>query len=213
MEQSIGVFGENVLLWASLLRQVPTRPRAQVLLQHANYFLDELKASPEAQQLPVQSVEDGLFAIAALIDEIAFNLSDLRPIWSQTPLQATRFLTNNAGVEVFERLRRVRQGPKGVLATYVIVLGLGFQGCYGLPGADRYALAQLRRDLAVEIGVDQDRDWKGGVLPRTKEQEVEAFRRFREPWWRQMWFGRLLAALAAVGGVVSLGLLLYGHLS
>jgi type VI secretion system protein ImpK len=208
VEQSIGVFGENVLLWASLLRQVPTRPRAQVVLGHANYLLDELKISAEAQALPVQSVEDGLFAIAALVDEIAFNLPDLRPFWSQTPLQATRFLTNNAGVEVFERLRRVRQGPKSVLATFAVVLGLGFQGCYGLPGADRYALGQLRR----ELGVDADRDWKGGVLTPTREQEVEAFRRFREPWWRKAWFGRLLCALLAASGLVALGLLLYGHL-
>lgn len=211
MEQSIGVFGENVLLWACLLRQVPTRPRAQVVLQHANYLLDELKVSTEAQQLPVQSVEDGMFALAALIDEIAFNLPDLRPIWSQTPLQATRFMTNNAGVELFERLRRVRQGPKSVLATYVVVLGMGFQGCYGLPGADRYLLAQLRRDLGLEIGVDPDRDWKGGVLARTKEQEVEAFRRYREPWWRRVGFGRALAALLALGGLTTLALLLYGH--
>ena len=212
MEQSIGVFGQNVLLWACLMRQVPTRPRPQILLGHANYLLDELKVSAEAQQLPVQSVDDGLSAIAALIDEIAFNLPDLRPFWSQTPLQATRFMTNNAGVEVFERLRRVRQGPKSVLSTYVVVLGLGFQGCYGLPGADRYALAQLRRDLALEIGVDPDRDWKGGVLTATREQEVEAFRRFREPWWRKVWFGRLLAALLCVGGLVTLGLMLWRHL-
>jgi len=212
VEQSIGVFGENVLLWACLVRQVPTRPRAQVLLQHANYLLDELKASPEAQQLPVQSVEDGLFAIAALIDEIAFGLPDLRPAWSQTPIQATRFLTNNAGVEVFERLRRVRQGPKAVLATYVVVLGMGFQGCFGLPGADRYALAQLRRDLALEIGVDPDRDWKGGVLARSREAEVTAFRRFKEPWHRALWLGRALTALGAIAGVLALFLMLYGRL-
>lgn len=211
MEQSIGVFGENVLLWACLLRQVPTRPRAQVVLQHANYLLDELKVSPEAQQLPVQSVEDGMFALAALIDEIAFNLPDLRPVWSQTPLQATRFMTNNAGVELFERLRRARQGPKSVLATYVVVLGMGFQGCYGLPGADRYLLTQLRRDLGLELGVDPDRDWKGGILLRTKEQEVEAFRRYREPWWRRVGFGRIVAALFAVGGLATLALVLYRH--
>jgi type VI secretion system protein ImpK len=70
----------------------------------------------------------------------------------------------------------------------------------------------MRRDLALEIGVDPDRDWKGGVLTATREQEVEAFRRFREPWWRKAWFGRLLTALLCVGGLITLGLLLYGRL-
>lgn len=195
-----------------MVRQVPTRPRADVLLQHANYLLDELKVSADAHQLPVQSVDDGMFAIAALIDEVAMGLGDLRPYWSQAMLQATRFMTNNAGVEVFERLQRVRQGPKSVLATYAAVLGVGFQGCYGLPGADRYALAQLRRDLAVELGVDPDRDWSGGVLARTREQMVEALERAKEPFWRSIWMGRLLALLLCLGGAAALGWLLYGLL-
>lgn len=212
MEQSIGVFGENVILWACLVRQVPTRPRADVLLQHANYLLDELKASQEARELSLQCAEDGMFAIAALIDEVAMSLPDLRPYWSQAMLQATRFMSNSAGVELFERLHRVRQGPKSVLATYAAVLGVGFEGCYGLPGADRYALAQLRRDLAVELGVDPDRDWQGGVLGRTREQMVGAFDTRREPWWRSVWVGRLLALLLCLGGAAALGLLLYGRL-
>jgi type VI secretion system protein ImpK len=214
VEQSIGVFGENVLLWACLLRQVPTRPRADVMLQHANYLLDELKQSPEAQQLPVQSVDDGMFAIAALIDELAMGLPDLRPYWGQAMLQATRHMTNNAGVEVFQRLaERVRHGPRSVLATYAAVLGIGFQGSYGLPGADRYALSQLRRDLATQLGVDPDRDWKGGVLARTREQAVKTFDKLGEPWWRKVWFGRLLAGLLLGTGLVALLLMLYGLMS
>ena len=148
MEQSIGVFGRDVLLWACLLRQTHQRPQPQALLQHANYLLDELKRAEETQQLPLQSVEDGMFAIAALIDEICMGNAELRPLWSQYSLQATRFNTNNAGVELFHRLQNVRQGPHSVIATYIVVLGLGFQGCYGLPGADRYALQQLRRETS-----------------------------------------------------------------
>ena len=79
VEQSIGVFGQDVLLWTCLLGQAPGRPDAQTVLQHANNLLDELKRSREAQQLPVQSVEDGMFAIAGLIDEIAMALPDMRP--------------------------------------------------------------------------------------------------------------------------------------
>ena len=51
-----------------------------------------------AQELPVVSADDGMFAIAALLDEIAMSLPDLRPLWATSPLQGTRWATNNAGV-------------------------------------------------------------------------------------------------------------------
>jgi type VI secretion system protein ImpK len=202
VEQSIGVFGQDLLLWACLLRQLHQRPQVEQLYQHANNMLEELKRSPEAQALPLQSVEDGSFAIAALIDEIAMSLPDMRPYWSQYMLQAQRFQTNSAGVELFERLHRVRQGPKSVLATYATVLGVGFQGCYGLPGADRYALSQLRRDLSTQLGVDPDRDWAGGVLKAIRKEDVENLELFKVAWYKSVWFGRgiglflLLTAIA-----------------
>src|SRR5262249_15624919 len=97
-----------MLLWMCCLRQSPRRPPADHVHRQANLLLDELKASQAAQALPVQSVDDGMFAIAAILDEWAMNLPDLRPLWSNHPLQATRWLTNNAGVEFFQRLERVR---------------------------------------------------------------------------------------------------------
>jgi type VI secretion system protein ImpK len=203
VEQSIGVFGQDVLLWACLLRQVQRRPQPLLVAQHANWLLDELKRSREAMALPVQSVDDGLFAICAVIDEIAMALPDLRPAWSQSLLQASRHNTNNAGVEVFHRLQRVRQGPPAVLATYATVLGIGFQGCYGLPGADRYALAQLRRDLSVQLGVDPDRDWHGGVINRTRAEEVENLELFRLPWYKSVWIGRAVAGALFVSAVLT----------
>jgi type VI secretion system protein ImpK len=183
--------------------QVPARPQPQVVHQHANYLLDELRRSREAKALPVQAAEDGLFAIAAFIDEIAMGLPDLRPMWSQYSLQATRFSTTNAGVELFERLRRVRQGPPSVVATYTAVLGLGFAGCYALPGADKYALAQLRRDLAAQLGVDPDRDWSGGVIRTITKEEVDNIELFKVPWYQSIWFGRTIAFLLFVSAVVT----------
>src|SRR5271170_3746347 len=126
-----------MLLWLCVLRQSPRRPPAEHVHRQANLLLDELKGSKVALELPVQSVDDGMFVVAALLDEIAMNLPDLRPLWASRPLQATRWMTNNAGAEVFTRLDRVRQGPRTVLATYLVVLGVGFAGRYGLPGADR----------------------------------------------------------------------------
>ena len=209
MEQSIGVFGQDVLLWACLLTLTPQRPPAHEVHQHANHLLDELKRSRAANDLPLQSVEDGCFAIAAFIDEMAMGMDDLRPTWSQYTLQAGRHNTMNAGVELFERLeKRVRQGPKSVLATYQVALGLGFRGCYGLPGADPYRLVQLRRDLSIQLGVDADRDWSGGAIQRVHAEQVANLDLFKVAWFKTTSFGRALGAFLIVTGLVAITLVL-----
>ena len=209
MERTIGVFGEEVLLWICMLHQSPRRPPADHLHRQASLLLNELKQSRMAMELPVVSVDDGMFAIAALLDEIAMSLPDMRPTWAAAPLQATRWGTNNAGVEFFERLGRVRQGPKAVLATYVAVLGIGFQGRFALPGADRYALAQLRRQLSMEIGIDPDRDRQGGVLVAARPDAGPSSLLPKDPWWRSVWLGQLLSLATLVGGALALALILY----
>jgi type VI secretion system protein ImpK len=214
VEQTIGVFGEEMLLWLCVLRQSPQRPPPEHVHRQANLLLDELKGSKIAMGLPVESVDDGMFAIAALVDEIAMNLADLRPLWASHPLQATRWMTNNAGVELFQRLERVRNpaAPKSVFATYVTVLGLGFQGRFALPGADRYALAQLRRELHIQMGVDTDRDWAGGVLKPSRKDEAERVAP-REAWWRSIWVGRVVALLVLLSALGALTVVLVGYLA
>jgi type VI secretion system protein ImpK len=212
VEETIGVFGEEILLWMCVLRQSPRRPPAEHVHRQANLLLDELKSSPAGQALPVQSTDDGMFVIAALFDEWAMSMPDLRPLWSNHPLQATRWMTNNAGVEVFTRLERVRQGPKTVLATYVVVLGLGFLGRYGLPGVTREQLYLLRRELGLQIGVDADRDWKGGVLTPSRTDTGPAPFVPKDPWHRSLWFGRGLAIFTLVAGLGVLVGVLVGNL-
>ncbi len=212
MEQSIGVFGEEMLQWICVLRQSPRRPPPEHVHRQANLLLDELKGSKAAMQnLEVQSIDDGLFAIAALLDEMAMTMPDLRPVWASHPLQATRWMTNNAGVELFQRLERVKQGPKTILATYVAVLGMGFMGRFALPGVDRYGLVQIRRELSIIIGADTDRDWTSGVLRATRPEQA-AMVAAREPWWRSLWVGRTLAILVLLGGLATLAAVLAGNL-
>lgn len=211
MERAVGIFGEEMLLWICLLRQSPRRPPAEHVHRQATVLLDELKASKLAQSLPIDAVDDGMFALAALLDEVAMTLPDLRPLWAARPLQATRWMTNNAGVEFFQRLERSRRGPKSVLATFVAVLGIGFQGQYAIPGADRYALAQLRRQLALEVGVDPDRDWTGGVLKPTRADSGPSALLPKDPWWKSVGFGRALAALTVLGGAVALALVIWAN--
>ncbi len=201
--ESIGVFGEELILWVCILRQSPRRPQADHVYRQANFLLDELRQSKQAQLLPITSAEDGMFAVAALIDEIAMSLPDIRPWWSQNMLQARRFNTNNAGVEFYQRLDRVRQGPKTILATYVVVLGCGFLGQYGLPGRDPYLLNQLRAQLARELGVDADRDVMSGAIKAYRYDAMPAEFLPKEPIWKTVWVGRLVAViLLFVGGIL-----------
>ncbi|WP_437966502.1 DotU family type IV/VI secretion system protein [Sorangium sp. So ce260] len=204
METSIGVFGEEMLLWLCMLRQSPRRPPADHVLRQANLLLEELKGSRLAQEMPVASVDDGMFAIAAFADELAMSLPDLRPVWAQRPLQAARWMTNNAGVEFFERLERVRKGPLPVMATYACVLGLGFRGRYGLPGQNTDDLLRIRRDLSLKLGVDPDRDWSGGVLRPVRVEGVAVQHLPNLPLWQSALVGRVLAALLAITGAVAL---------
>ncbi|MGK3969175.1 DotU family type IV/VI secretion system protein [Sorangium sp. So ce1667] len=205
METSIGVFGEEMLLWLCMLRQSPRRPPADHVLRQASLLLEELKGSKLALSLPVASVDDGMFAIAAFADELAMALPDLRPVWAQRPLQASRWMTNNAGVEFFERLGRVQSGPLPVMATYACVLGLGFRGRYGLPGQNTDDLLRIRRDLSLKLGVDPDRDWSGGVLRPAIVDGVADRHVPGLPLWQSALVGRALAALVAIAGALALG--------
>ncbi len=209
LDGTIGVFGEEILLWICMLRQAQRRAAPDHVHRQANVLLDELGRSALARELPVESVDDGMFAIAALLDEIAMTLPDLRPLWSQAPLQSTRWMTNNAGVELFERLERVRSGPKPVLATFVVVLGVGFVGRYALPGADRDELLQLRRRLAIELGVDADRDWPTGVLKRAKLYDGGDASQ-AERWFEKLVTGRVLAASLLVASVSAVLFAIFG---
>lgn len=206
--RSIGVFGEETILWLCMLRQSPRRPPPDHVFRQVNFLLDELKASPAAQALPVVSADDGMFAIAALVDEVAMTLPDLRPFWSQTQLQARRWTTNNAGVEFYQRLERVRQGPRSVLATYVAVLGCGFLGQYGLPGRDQYLLLQMRAQLARELGVDSDRDVMGGAIKAYRYNALPAEFIPKDPWYKSVWMGRAIAFLLVISAGAALGLTL-----
>lgn len=211
VETIVGVFGHDVLQWVCAMRTAARRPTADQVHAHATYLLQELSASPDAQALPMQFVDDATFAIAALIDEVAMSLPDLRGLWSQQPLQAIRWMTNNAGVEVFERLARSRETPKKIMATYAVVLGLGFQGRFALPGANRYELAQLRSRLARELGVDPDRDWTSGVLRPLRPGDSSAMLP-KEPFHKTITFARIVGISVLVLGLTAFVLVLVSGL-
>jgi type VI secretion system protein ImpK len=94
----------------------------------------------------------------------------------------------------------------------MIVFGVGFMGRFGLPGAIQYGLVQVRREVSLQLGVDPDRDWKGGVL-RAPTQELEPSELLpKEPFYKSVLMGRIVAALLIVTGALTLGLVLYANL-
>ncbi len=181
------------------------------MFRQANFLLDELKMSKEAQALQVQIADDGLFAIASLIDEVAMAFPDLRVLWGQRPLQSARWMTNNAGVEFYDRLRRAREAAPNVLATFMVTLGIGFLGKYGLPGTNRYELVQFRHELSVRLGVDPDRDRAGGVLKAVRSDAGPSKLVARDPWYKQLWFGRALALTFLVLSLLGLVLVIVSN--
>jgi type VI secretion system protein ImpK len=203
VERSIGVYGEELLLWICAVRQSPRRPSPEHLLQQANNMLNDLKSAKSTDELPVVAADDGQFAIAALIDEIAMGFPEVRPLWTQYSLQATRWHTTNAGVEFYQRLDRVKQGPRNVLATYYVVLGLGFLGQFGLPGKIQYGATQTRIDIARILGVDPDRDWHAGALRPVREEAVTPIA-IKVPWYKSLWMGRGIGIFMLLVGLALL---------
>jgi type VI secretion system protein ImpK len=97
----------------------------------------------------------------------------------------------------------VKEGPRNVLATYYVVLGLGFLGKFGLPGQVQYGATQTRVDIARLLNVDADRDWQAGALRPVREEAVTPIA-LQTPWYRSLWMGRGIAILMLVLGVAFL---------
>ena len=68
-----------------------------------------------------------------------------------------------------------------------------------------YALAQLRQQLSIQIGVDPDRDWNGGVLKPSRSDTTSSVVP-KEAWYRSVWVGRLviLVLVLLLGWVVGM---------
>ena len=99
-------------------------------------------------------------------------------------------------------------GGPDVLAQLVVGRGMGFLGKYGLPGSNRYELVQFRHELSVRLGVDPDRDRSGGVLKQVRSDAGPSKLVSREPWFKSLWFGRAMALLTLVLGLLALVLVI-----
>ncbi|AJA45760.1 DotU family type IV/VI secretion system protein [Frischella perrara] len=103
-------------------------------------------------------IDDISYALCALLDETVLLCSrdNTHPQnydeWLGAPLQVVFFNTNNAGHDLFEKIRsRLRADKKEylILNCFDRILGLGFQGCYlGQPQMEReHLIIALREAL------------------------------------------------------------------
>jgi type VI secretion system protein ImpK len=85
----------------------------------------------EREQLPARDVDDMIFAMVALIDEVVLSRGGaLTHDWMRQQLQLSMFGENRAGETFFERLTEVRRDPHRthVLSVFYLVLSVGFRG-------------------------------------------------------------------------------------
>lgn len=121
-------------------------------------FVDGVKQRGREQGLPDRDVQDILYAIVALADEIALSKPEpLRGAWVVHPLQMQYFNENLAGEGFFDRMEAIRRDRRrvDVLKVYYLCLVFGFQGRYAIRGGELELMRiveSIKSD--VEAGTD-----------------------------------------------------------
>jgi type VI secretion system protein ImpK len=130
---------------------------------------DEMERLAFELQIPMVTLKDAKYAIAALIDE-AVLCSDWegRIRWMSHSLQLEMFGDHVAGEGFFERLAQLRQIGEAnleLIELYYVCLQLGFEGIYKVRGLEQ--LMALQVDLRSQI-----EGYRGVVDPRLAPQGV-----------------------------------------
>ncbi|CAB3677368.1 hypothetical protein LMG24238_02434 [Paraburkholderia sediminicola] len=144
----------------------PSMPGAfDAFRQKCKEQIDRLRTELASAGHPADVIEDATYAQCALLDEAALsNLKEGdRDAWEREPLQVSEFQSHNAGDELIARIERRLAQPKPVLpllAIFIAVLDLGFEGKFALNGSD--ARAALMR--ALDERLERHRDTSGPVI-------------------------------------------------
>jgi type VI secretion system protein ImpK len=131
-----------------------------------------------------EDIADARFALAAFVDEaILRSRWSGKEQWADNPLQLQLFETYVAGEIFFEKLETLRtrgETAVEVLEIYYLCLTLGFEGKYGIEGAERLtALAKIVHDeLRRFRPMHQE-----GVSPHWKVMDGPSHESSRLPRW------------------------------
>lgn len=142
----------------------------EVVHERLRRLIDDVRQRGRAQRLPDRDVEDVVYALVALTDEIAMSKPEpMRGYWVSNPLQLHYFNEMLAGEGFFDRLRALRQDRRrvDVLRVYYLCLLFGFQGRYAMMKGGDVELIKLIETVRtdVEAGADIPNDLSPAGLP------------------------------------------------
>lgn len=159
------------LLRDSILVVVELKAKAKIpsghkLYEHCKEQIKNVRDALYNAQYKQDVIDDISYALCALLDETVLLYQKDNPSdqgydeWLGEPLQVIYFNTNNAGYDLFEKIRgRLKDEKKEeiVLSCFDRVLGLGFQGCYlGKAQMEREHLILALREALRESEPEQN---------------------------------------------------------
>jgi type VI secretion system protein ImpK len=190
------------------LAQLGPQDRVQPELVHGRLrgLVDGMQRKAREAGYGEQDARAMAYALVALADEtVLAHAGPLRDFWATQPLQLAYFGENTAGENFFVQLEQVRADAQrtDVLRVFYLCLLLGFQGRYGVRGAE-VALSDLIESVRVQLTRALPMP---EVLaphgPRPEEGVIDSSRRFPIVW--------TALGLLALSSVLYLGLVVSLH--
>jgi type VI secretion system protein ImpK len=197
-----------------LFQQAPdgSRPSPSAFRQQVTGLLDALSGSSAAQKIPPGDLDEARFALVAWTDEVANSSGwSARAEWEREPLQLQLFGTRRAGVEFFERLKKLRPEQAAALEIYFYCLALGFQGDFVGREGDRMQVVTRTQEKLRRVGRALELSREKRLQPAAYEVRIELDGRRGGRFWRRLlalsggllvFFAVLWVVLYAIAGRV-----------
>jgi len=134
-------------------RERGSRADADKLYRQCCQEIEAFQGRAKELELPPGDAENGLYAIIALLDEIAVNdEGPIKEYWQPRLLQMRYFSENVAGDGFFDRLTTLRGDSrrKHVLRVFYLCLMFGFRGKYRIRGSE-LELLEIEEGLRAEL--------------------------------------------------------------
>lgn len=173
------------------------RRDAEKLYKQCCTEIERFQSRSKELGLTSEDAEDGLYAVVALLDELAVNEDGpLSDYWQPRLLQLRFFNENVAGEGFFDRLAKLRKSSRNapVVRIFYLCLMFGFRGKYRLRGSELELLeiedgvkGELQRARAIPSEIILS---PSGRRPNDRGADVRR--------------NQLLLSLATIAAVVSL---------
>jgi type VI secretion system protein ImpK len=204
---SLARAASDFFAYVLLFQQSPdgSRPSPSGFRQQVSGLLDAFAKAPAASKVPPGDLDEARFALVAWTDEVA-NSSGWsgRAEWEREPLQLQLFGTRRAGVEFFERLKKLRPEQAAALEVYFYCLALGFQGDYAGREGDRMQVVSRTQEKLRRIGRSLELAREKKLLPQAYDVRIELEGRRAGRIWRRLLL--LAGALAVLFGALWIAL-------